>query len=269
MTNSLSPASAEHKITNPALPGLLPVLGLVILALLGFLAILALVLLGRAEAGALLLAGLPLGLFVIILAVGWLLGERQARQMRAFWASDRPQVRWVYTETEWATLRDSWRLPTGCLATLLGAAGLLAGALVAENNSLGWGLETLLEMAGGALLGGLAGALAGGTLGAVVALGNWLAARRDYRQAAPGAVALSRDELYALDQYSRLDGESAWLEGVEWEGSHPARLILTLGTTRPRQRTELWELVVPDRMRPAVEAWLQQMPTPAANPTEE
>lgn len=183
MTSSSIPTPSGRNIPNPFLPGLWPLLGVTVLALLVFLVVGGLVVFGNVPAGALLLVGLPVALFATISVLTVLWGERQVRQIRDFLESDRPQVRWTYTPEEWAALRESHRqeaqetrqLPVGCLAFLLGVAGLLVGGGVAARSTAfsphDW--EALLEIGGGAVAGALVGGLGGGLIGSIVALGNW------------------------------------------------------------------------------------------------
>jgi hypothetical protein len=240
------------------------------LALLAFLVMGALVVLDRLPAGALLLAGLPAALFAVIVIVQALRGARQARQIGEFLDSERPQVRWTYTPDEWAALREenwreasgAWKLPAGCLAFLLGVAGLLVGAALAQDAVFGYDAEALLEIAAGGVAGALVGALAGGLIGGVVALGNWLAARQAYRQTVPGQAALGRQEFYTPDQYVKLDGDQAWVEQAEWDEERPGglrRLQLTIGAQRGRRGEETWEIAVPERVLAQVEEWVRQM----------
>ena len=107
MTSSSVQTPSERNIPNPFLPGLWPLLGVTALALLVFLVVGALVVLGKAPAGALLLAGLPVVLFAAISVLVVLWGVRQVRQIRDFLESDRPQVRWTYTPEEWAAIREA------------------------------------------------------------------------------------------------------------------------------------------------------------------
>ena len=267
--------NTDPKLPNPYLANLLPLLGVIGLALAGFLIVAGLVFFGKAPPGALVPASLPLALFVLVAIIAALLGVRQARLGQEFLESGRPQVRWIYSAEEWAALREinweeakgSWQMPTGCLAFMIGLAGLMVGAgLAADEAYLGMvDMETLLSIAGGALAGALAGAAAGGLIGAVVALGNWLAAKQHYRQTTPGQVALSRQELFVLDQYVKIDGESTRLVQVEWEHDYPLKLLLTLDISRPRRSEQTWEIEVPERVKPEVEAFVQQMEESLAN----
>jgi hypothetical protein len=269
MVTSSNPSSSQRNIPNPFWLGLWPLLGITALTLAGFLLVGGLVAVGTVPGGALLLAGLPMALFGGISILGVLWGEHQVRQIRNFLGSERPQVRWTYTVEEWAALRETrWQeaqegrlLPMGCLAFLLGVAGLfVGGGLGARNASFSvYHGETLLEIGVGGIAGAVAGSLVGGLIGSVVALGNWQAARQGYRQTQPGEVALSRREIYALGQYVKMDGDSTALKQVDWERGHPTWLLLTLITWRPRRAEETWEIVVPDRVLAEVEAVVQQM----------
>jgi hypothetical protein len=275
MTSSSTLTPSGRAIPNPFLLGLWPLLGVTALALVVFLVVGGLVVFGKAPAGALLLAGLPVALSATISVLELLWGERQVRQIREFLESDRPQVRWTYTPEEWAALREihwqeaqkAWQLPVGCLAFLLGVAGLMVGGGLAARSAAfsAYDREALLEIGGGAVAGVLVGGLAGGLIGSIVARGNWQAARQSYQRTVPGEVALSRREIYAMGRYVKIDGAMTRLEQVEWEREYPARLLITLTAWRPRRVEETWEIIVPDRVLPQVEGVAQQMGGDAAD----
>jgi hypothetical protein len=276
VTNSSYPPSLPGNISNPFLPGLWPLLGITALALLGFLGAAGLVLVGVMPAGALIPAGLPAALFGMVTVIIFLWGQHQVGQIRNFLESDRPQVRWTYTQAEWTAMREArWQeareqlfLPLGCLAFLFGIAGLLVGGALAVDqvSSSNLDLEEWLTIALGGVAGALAGGLAGGLMGGVVTLGNWLAALQSYRQIEPGAVALNEQEIYALGRYVKIDGGSTRLVQVEWERGFPTKLLLTISTAQPRRRREeLWDIVVPERVLAQVEPMFPQSPPPEEN----
>lgn len=76
---------------------------------------------------------------------------------------------------------------------------------------------------------------------------------------------MSRQEIYAMGQYVKIDGDMTRLEQVEWEREHPVRLLITLTTWRPRRSEGTWDIVVPDRVLPQVEGVAQQMGGDAAD----
>jgi len=259
----------KPKPPNPYLAALLPLLGVIGLALVGLLIVAGPVIFGGAPAGMLLLGGLPLAVFVLVAVILVWVGRRRAQAGQEYLDSGRARVQWTYDALEWAALREaaweeakgSWKLPTGCMAILLGLAGLLAGGMVAADDAFVGAVdaEMLLAVAGGALLGALVGAVAGLLIGAVVALGNWLAARHNYRQAVPGQVALSAQELFVLGDYIKLDGKAARLAQVEWERGRPMKLLLTLNVNNPRISEQVWTIDVPERMLEAVEELAREM----------
>jgi hypothetical protein len=269
MTTPSNPLSSQRNIRNPFLPGLWPLLGITALMLIGFLVVGGLAAIGTVPGGALLLAGLPVALFGAISIIAALWGERQVQQIQNFLDSDRPQVRWTYTAEEWAALRETrWQeaqeyrlLPMGCLAFLLGIAGLLVGGALGANNTpfSAYDWETLLEIGMSGVAGALVGGLAGGLIGGVVTLGNWQTARQNYRREEPEEVALSKREIYAAGQYVKMDGDSTELTQVEWEQGHPMRLLLTTSRRFPRRSEETWDIVVPERVLAQVEAVVLQM----------
>ena len=269
MTTSSNSPSSQHNIRNPFLPGLWPLLGITVLMLIGFLVVGGLAAIGAAPGGALLLAGLPVALFGAISIIVVLWGGHQVRQIQNFLDSDRPQVRWTYTVEEWAALREArWQearedrlLPLGCLAFLLGIAGLLVGGALGASNTpfSAYDWETLLEIGVAGTVGALVGGFAGGVIGGVMTLGNWQMARQNQRRTEPEEVALSRAEIYASGQYVKMDGNSTELKQVDWERGHPTRLLITTSRWFPRRNEETWDIVVPDRVLAQVEAVVQQM----------
>jgi hypothetical protein len=224
--------------------------------------------LGIWESGVVALSSMPLALFGLILLIVWLKGLAQVRQIEAFLASDRPLIRWTYTPAEWQEIKEAnwqeeqgdWRVQWGCLTALFGLAGLLAGMFIAADDisSSLFTLEAAIELATGALGGAAIGALGGGVIGAVVAGGNHLAARRAYRQPAPGHVALGAKEFYANDGYFTANGNA--ITRVELTRGKPTILTIVTYTSRVRgPREEEWEIVVPRRLVDEVEAIVPQI----------
>jgi hypothetical protein len=263
MSITIEPSVSRPRIRNPYLAGLWPMLGVTGLGVLGFLIAALMVAIGNVDKGALALAALPMALFGGISIIVAALGQRQVRLIRDFLQSGRVCVHWTYTQAEWDALREKnykeskeYRmLPLGCLAFMLGIAGLMVGAGVVANetSSLDFGLDRLLEIAAGGLLGALAGAVVGALIGGVVVLGNTQTAKQVYRQMEPGQVALSKDEIYALGEYTRADGSSSEVRQVEWERSIPAHMLLTIATWFPRRQEEVWDIMVPERVQAQVE----------------
>lgn len=182
----------------------------------------------------------------------------------AFLASERPLVRWTYSPAEWERLRAAawqdeggdWKVQFGCLTALLALAGALAGALIGLDESV---LSAIL----GGGIGLVAGGIGGGILGAVVAGGNHLGASLARARSRPGSVALARDEVYALGNYFKGDGQRGYLRRATLDrGSGQLHLEIQ---HRPSVRgpvEEAWALPVPPQMRTAVEACLPQLTSP-------
>ncbi|MCI0513544.1 hypothetical protein L0128_10055 [candidate division KSB1 bacterium] len=264
-----TPTISKQTLSNPFLPGLWPLAGIIACTLLLFLVAAGLVVAGIWPVGALLLAGLPCVLFTTISLLQLWWGWRRARQSADFLNSARPVLRWTYTPPEWEALREAdwqearadWKLPIGCLAFLLGLAGLMVGGALAYRDLSyrpnDW--EKLLEIAAGAIVVALIGALVGGVIGAIIAFGNRLTARHYYRQTTPGEVALGLQEIYFAGQYVRLEDDWNWLEHFEWQPGPPALLSITVHTWLPRHNEEIWEIMVPERVQSQVTAMVQQI----------
>lgn len=211
------------------------------------------------------------GFFGLLWVTIWLLGLVKIHGARTFLGSDRPLLRWAYTGGEWQALRQAewqeekgdWRVQWGCLAALIAAVGLLTGAMLGAD-------EGLLE----AVLWGLAGLglglAAGGAVGAVVAGGNYVAARRAAQQAEPGIVALAPHEVYAAGDYFRGNGRSSYIWETELlpvdstasllqgEG-RMLRLVIHLPQRPWASGEQEWPVFVPGRLVSAVEQILPQL----------
>jgi len=256
------------RIPHPYQQGLPALVGLVALTFIVVLVSAIMAALGIWESGVVALSSMPLALFGLILLIVWLNGLAQVRQIEAFLASDRPLIRWTYTPAEWQEIKEvkwqeekgDWKVQWGCLTILLGLAGLLAGLFIAADDisSSLFTLEAAIELATGALGGAAIGALGGGVIGAVVAGGNYLGARNDYRQPTPGHVALAPKEFYANDGYFKANGNA--ITRVELTRGKPTILTIVTYTSRVRgPREEEWEIVVPRRLVSEVEAVVPQI----------
>jgi len=245
---------------NPYQRGLWPLFGLFGLFLLA--AVLARSFTSEQDGFLLPLAWISLamsGFFGLLTLIVWLLGVRQLRQIRAFLASERPLLRWDYTPEEWRTLKEAvwqeqqgdWRLQFGCLTFLFGLVGLLVGGMLGAE-------EGFSEAVSGGLSGLMLGATGGAMLGAVVATGNYLAARSAYRQPEPDPVALAPHEIYANGAYFRGNGVHSYIQKAELQRGDPSVLRLELRMPpRPRMPDEEeWQIIVPPRMIEAVESAL-------------
>ncbi|MEI7645450.1 MAG: zinc ribbon domain-containing protein [Chloroflexales bacterium] len=199
-------------------------------------------------------------IFSITYVVFWLQIHTNRRRAAEFLASDRPLVRWVYTEEEWLAIREAawehartdWALPLGCLPVLFGMSGLLMGLLVGLEDGSS-------EAVVGALVGGTLGALAGALFGAMAVAVNAVAARRAYAQAIPAEVALGQAEICYNGHYLR-DGVWARIRRVAVTAGPPPRLVVE--TRAPRYRIErgfVGVIDVPPRMIPALTDVVPQM----------
>lgn len=236
-------------LRNPHERAIVATAGLTGLALLVVLVAWGLSSAGLIEPTLIWIGGACFVLLALALIVIWILGARQVERARAFLASGRPLVRWTYSagewrqfkEARWAEEKGDWKIQWGCLALLFGMAGLLTGAL--SGLDVG-GLAVVSSGAVGLLLGGLVGAV----IGVWVAGGNYLSARRAFRRAAPGMVALGVNEAYVLDDYFCGDGENSYIRAAVVRPGRPVTLELQLvQPPRPRMpREEAWVVPLPE-----------------------
>jgi hypothetical protein len=193
-----------------------------------------------------------LGLLWIVI---WFWGKVQVRRSKSFLASNRPLVRWVYTDEEWREIKEivwqdeqnDWRIQLGCLTFLFGLVGLLVGmALGAE--------EGISEALASSLVGAVWGIVAGAAIGATVAGGNYLAARLEYLQPEPGQVALAPNEMVANGGYFRGDGYSSYVRRVDLHPGSPTilRIEMRVPHRRRTSNVEEWFIAVPGRVLDAV-----------------
>lgn len=188
------------------------------------------------------------GICALIWLIILLIGARRKKQIKAFLSSDRPLIRWTYSESEWALIKEKnwreeyqdWKLQWGCLSLLFAAAGGLTGAM------LGWG-EGLGAILIRSIIGLLVGVGLGLFLGGAVAGGNHLASRIAYRRKQPVEVALAPGEIFTGYDYFRADGRFRVVKNVELKRGEPDVLIFTLVfPPRPRMPLEeTWAVPVP------------------------
>jgi hypothetical protein len=211
------------------------------------------------------LAPISLGLaafFGLSWLISWFWGKVQVRRSKSFLASNRPLVRWVYTYEEWREIKEivwqdeqnDWRIQLGCLTFLFGLVGLLVGmALRAE--------EGFTEAVASGLVGAVWGIMAGGAIGAMVAGGNYLAARLEYLQPGPDQVALAPNEIYANGDYFRGDGYSSYIRRVELHPGSPTVLHIEMRVPYRRRTSnvEEWFVAVPGRVVEAVETTIPSL----------
>lgn len=205
-------------------------------------------------------AAIVCGFFGLLLFIVWVLGRIKASRMAAFLGSDRPLVRWTYTDDEWAQIQalrreesaGDGRLQVGFLTGLFAFIGLLVGLMVGFEE--GWG-EAIGGGAAGLAIGGGAGALIGG----VVAGGNALAGRWADRDL-PGQVALGTDEILANGDYFRGKGRMRTVRGARLEPGDPTTLVVDIWSPKVRgSAEETWVVVVSDHALEAVRAALPRL----------
>jgi hypothetical protein len=205
----------------------------------------------------LLLFGLTL---LITLLVLWVGGLVHARRGRAFLASDRPLVSWVYTADEWQQVRTylyekerSEQPPLGCLPVLFGLVGVLAGAMIGFD-------EGVPEAVLGALIGMAIGAAVGGGLIVPVYLFNRSVQQSALKREDPPAVAVGVHELFYDQIY--FDGNQYRIEAIDLLLDAPPRLQIETSTIRGSFSAAFpGTILVPQRMLDAVQQALPQVQT--------
>jgi hypothetical protein len=191
------------------------------------------------------------GIFALIWLIILLIGTRKKKQIEAFLSSDRPLIRWTYSESEWAIIKErnwheehqDWKLQWGCLSFLFATAGGLTGAM------LGWG-EGLGAIIIRAIIGLLVGVGLGLFFGGAVAGGNHLASRIAYRWKKPVEVVLAPGEIFTGYDYFRADGRFRVVKNVALKRGEPDVLEFTLVfPPRPRMPLEeTWAVPVPTHL---------------------
>ena len=199
-------------------------------------------------------------IFFIFFGSAWvlisLLGLYQIRKIKAFLESDRPLLRWTYSEAEWKQYKEivwqgetgDWKVQFGCLTFLLALAGMLTGLLVGLDGGF-------LEAARVSFIGLLLGGLFGAALGVLVAGGNFWGARQAYRQKEPGQVVLGSNEIYANYDYFRGNGRNSFIREATIKRGNPNTLEVELIVPpRPRVSTEQqWSIMIPSQWVERVE----------------
>jgi hypothetical protein len=202
------------------------------------------------------------GFSVLVILAAWLTGGLRVQRGRAFMESERPVVRWTYSQLEWREMRaaawqaesQDWKVTWGCLGGLFALIGLLTGMMVGLEE----GIWEVVKYGG---LGLLVGVGVGALLGGLVAGGNQLGAWLDYRNTDPGRVALAPGEIYTCGDYFKSDGGAAQILEASLKGGSPALLKLRLHFP-PRVRLpdeEEWEIQIPRRCLAEVEALLEKI----------
>jgi len=241
---------------DPYRRGWMAPLWLTMLALLGTLVALGVTAVGLTSYFFVVITVGFFALFGVITLIVWVWGRTQMRRANEFLASDRPLVRWKYSTLEWERLKETvwaeeggdWKVQLGCLTVLFAITGLLTGLLIGSDEGFG---QALL----GGVIGLVSGGGIGGVIGAVVAGSNHLMLRKAYGQTEPGEVALGRDEVYALGNYFKGNGDSSYVRRVTLHHDAPVRLHVEIQLP-PRVRgpvEEAWMLPVPPQMIGAVE----------------
>jgi hypothetical protein len=246
------------EIRNPYQQGMVALWGLIGLFSIPVIIALPMVAFGKWGSVILIPVSSPFLLFCLVQGVVWLMGQTQVKQIQDFLASDRPLLRWTYTQAEWEAIKSGqweetkgdWKLALGCLTSIFGLVGLLVGILGMASGEI----NPFVSTGVGVILGGL--------IGGVVAGGNYLAARREYLQSDPCQVVLAPTEFFYNGQYFRADGDDSRIERVEYKRGNPSQLIL--GTyyhpwwMRAREEGE-WVIIVPRRVEEQVEAVMQSI----------
>jgi hypothetical protein len=206
--------------------------------------------------------GYGLGMFsltlLITLVILWAGGISNAKRGRAFLASERPLVSWVYTAEEWQKVRAyfyeqerSESPPLGCLPVLFSAAGLLAGLMIGFDDGLP---EALL----GGLIGIAVGAAVGGVLIVPVYLFNRSVQHSALRREDPPAVAIGVRELFYDQLY--FDGERHTIYDVQLAADAPPRLLIETFAIRGSFSAGFPGVIpVPPRMLASVQRALPQI----------
>lgn len=252
----------EHYIRNPYQRAIVTLAGIAGFSLLATLAIWGLAFIDLASP-ALIWIGLIFFIsFGLTLFIVWFLGARQVGRARAFLDSERPLVRWTYSQAEWAQLKESlwhdekgdWKVQWGCLTLLFALAGLLTGVMLGWEDGF---LDVLVNGSIGLIFGGLAGTI----LGILVAGGNYLGAKQSYRRAKPGQVALGVNEIYASDDYFKGDGRGRYIREARMHPGNPTTLEMVLiFPPRPRMPIEEdWHIPVPAKWVKQVEEILPRL----------
>jgi len=252
----------EHHLRNPYQRAIVTLAGIAGFALLATLAIWGISFFGLANPA---LIGIGLIFFIVVslmLTIIWLLGLRQVGRARAFLASDRPLVRWTYSQAEWDQLKESlwreekgdWKVQWGCLTVLLALAGLLTEVMLGWEDGF---FDVIISGSIGLVLGGLAGAV----LGMLVAGGNYVGARQSHKQTTPGQVALGVDEIYASGEYFKGKGRISYIREVQIHRGNPSTLeFLLIFPPQPRMPTEEdWHIPIPAKWVEPVEEILPRL----------
>lgn len=251
-------------IRHPHQRAMITLAGFVGLALLVTLATWGLSAAGTIDSAIVWIGMIFFAFFGLLLVIIWILGIRQMRRAKAFLESERVLVSWTYSTAEWQQLKETlwqeekgdWKVQFGCLAFLLGLAGLLTGIM------LGW-QDGLLAVLTQGLVGLMVGGLAGSTLGVLVAGSNYWSARRAHGNPEPGLVALGVNEIYASDDYFKGDGMNSYIREAKLVRDKTVTLVLELVfPPRPRMPSEeQWSILVPSQWVERVEEVLPVLVT--------
>ena len=252
----------EHNLKTPYQRALITLTGISIFSLLATLAIWGLSSIDLVNDALAWISAIFFFFFSLILFIVWLLGIREVRRTRKFLESDRPFIRWTYSQAEWDQLRKSlwqeekgdWKITFGCLTALFALVGVLTGIMVGWEDGFSGIITNGLA---GLIFGGLAGII----LGFLVAGGNYLGAQQSYRQSKPGQVALGAHEIYANGSYFKGDGQVRYIQKAKLHRGTPTTLeLLLIFPPRPRMGTEEeWIVPVPAQWVDRVEELLPQL----------
>ncbi len=208
-----------------------------------------------------LIALIFVGLFSLMLISTWLAGQYQSARASKFLQSKRSVLRWELTPQEFrpfkemqkAESKNDWKVQLGCLTVLIAICGGLTGLLVGLEEDL---TEGILK----ALLGLLIGGGIGFALGAVTVLGNKLIERRAYQRTAPYQAALGSGEVYMDGNYFRQDRERRILSAeFDPDDTRLLNIQLHFPMRVRRSNEEIWQVIVPERMKEEVQTFLPRL----------
>ncbi len=246
---------------NPHLEGVIQFAVLDGFFLLAFLLTLGLSLFGFISAVIPLIVLIFVALFTLMLFATWLAGQNQSARANKFLQSEHCVLYWELTPEEFQPFKElqkaesnnDWKVQLGCLTALIAICGALTGFLVGLDEDLTQGILK-------ALLGLLIGGGIGLALGAVTVLGNKIIEQRAYRRTAPYQAALGIGEVYMDGNYFRQNRERH-IRSADFDPDD-ARLLniqLHLPMRVRRSSEETWQVIVPERMKEEVLAFLPRL----------
>jgi hypothetical protein len=203
-----------------------------------------------------ILPGVNMAVWAFMLITMWGWGELRRKAIINFWNSDRPLVRWRYTNEEWYEVKTERRkrdlegieMAPGCMAFLFGLIGLIAGFMI--------GIEEMENPIGTGLIGLLIGGGVGGVLGGLSYLGNKLSANWAYNKEERAVVALGEKEVLYGRQYFKYNGITRYFDQLTLEDGDLSQLVVKMEdyAWSKSSSKETWSIPVPSRMIDEVQA---------------